>query len=104
MKLNTKTLTGVGVGLLAGFVLFKKKPLGIIVTGLAGGLLANFVLNRDKKTQIETKTTQVDKETKTEEKSNMTSAISNDKPHFEIANVTETSPKNYFDIDLGFNN
>ena len=104
MKLNTKTLAGIGVGLLAGYFLFKKKPLGIIGTGLAGGLLANFVLNRDKKTQTETKQTQDNKEIQTEEKSNMTSVISNDKPHFEIANVTETSPKNYFDIDLGFNN
>lgn len=49
MKINVKTFAGIGVGLVAGYFLFKnadKKYLKIGGVGLAGGLLANLFLNR----------------------------------------------------------
>jgi plastocyanin domain-containing protein len=50
MKINAKTVTGVGVGLLAGYFLFKNKNKKLLYIGgmaLAGGILANFFLNRE---------------------------------------------------------
>ena len=55
MKINAKTFAGVGLGLVAGYFLFKnknKKFLYIGGMGLAGGLLANLLLNRDSKKQV----------------------------------------------------
>ena len=50
MKINAKTFAGVGLGLVAGYFLFKskdKKFLYIGGMGLAGGILANLLLNRE---------------------------------------------------------
>ena len=55
MKINAKTFAGVGLGLLAGYFLFKSKDKKIIYIGgmgLAGGILANFILNRETKKPI----------------------------------------------------
>ena len=55
MKINAKTFAGIGLGLVAGYFLFKKKDkkfLYIGGTGLAGGLLANLILNRETKKPV----------------------------------------------------
>lgn len=103
MKVNVKTFFGVGAGLLAGFLLIKnKKPLYIIGTGLAGGILANLVFNKDSEKQIAKSTKKKFSEqdvTPFDENEN-----SNGREPFTIGSITETSPKDYFDIDLGINN
>jgi hypothetical protein len=54
MKINAKTFAGVGLGLLAGYFLFKSKDKKIIYIGgmgLAGGILANLLLNQKTKNE-----------------------------------------------------
>lgn len=103
MKINAKTIAGVGVGLVAGYFLIKnKKPLYIGVMGLAGGVLANLIFNRDtEKKQITASITESanvdDDETSNFELMEDLKEVST------IANVNQTSPKDYFDLDLGFN-
>jgi hypothetical protein len=107
MKINVKTFAGVGVGLVVGYFLFKsssKKYLKIGGIGLAGGLLANFVLNREDEKKPTTPSTKEYIKQVTEELP-VTETVDNKmtEEKFDIANVTETSPKDYFDIDLSHN-
>ena len=60
MKINAKTFAGVGLGLVAGYFLFKtkdKKFLYIGGMGLAGGILANLILNREQSKKTTTLST-----------------------------------------------
>lgn len=106
MKINVKTFAGIGVGLVAGYFLFKsadKKYLKIGGMGLAGGLLANLLLNRQEtKKPITLSTKQYISEAEDELTDSETGNIPMDEKSFEIANVEQTSPKDYFDIDLSF--
>lgn len=106
MKINVKTFAGVGVGLVAGYFLFKsadKKYLKIGGMGLAGGLLATLLLNRQEaKKPITLSTKQYINEAEDELTDSETGNIPMDEKPFEIANVEQTSPKDYFDIDLSF--
>jgi hypothetical protein len=107
MKINAKTFAGVGLGLVAGYFLFKskdKKFLYIGGMGLAGGLLANLLLNRDSKNkQVTLSTKNYIQSAEDELTDSETGDIPMDEKSFEIANVEQTSPKDYFDIDLSFN-
>ena len=107
MKINVKTFAGIGVGLVAGYFLFKsadKKYLKIGGMGLAGGLLANLLLNReDAKKPMTLSTKQYINQADDELTESATGDVPMDKEKFEIANVEQTSPKDYFDIDLSFN-
>jgi hypothetical protein len=105
MKVNVKTFVGVGAGLIAGYFLIKnKKPLYIIGAGLAGGILANLVFNKDDKKQNNTSSEKRVFENEEELSEFTSNQNSNKREPFEIGSITETSPKDYFDIDLGFNN
>jgi hypothetical protein len=105
MKINAKTFAGVGLGLLAGYFLFKskdKKFLYIGVTGLAGGILANLILNRDSKNK------QVNLSTKKYIKDAEDELFDEESGNIELQEVptimpiTEpTSARENFDIDLG---
>lgn len=107
MKINVKTFAGIGVGLVAGYFLFKsadKKYLKIGGMGLAGGLLANLLLNRtDAKKPTTLSTKQYISQAEDELTDSETGNIQLDEKKFDIANVEQTSPKDYFDIDLSFN-
>lgn len=107
MKINVKTFAGVGVGLVVGYFLFKsssKKYLKIGGIGLAGGVLANLIQNHQDKKKATVPTTEKYIEQAQDE---MTASLTGNekmvKEPFDIANVTETSPKDYFDIDLSHN-
>jgi len=102
MKINAKIFAGVGLGLVAGYFLFKnknKKLLYIGGMGLAGGILANLILNREAKKPI------------TNSSNNYLKKVEDellDKDNIEVQEVSRmsselksTSPKDYFDIDLG---
>ena len=102
MKINGKTFAGVGLGLVAGYFLFKskdKKFLYIGGMGLAGGLLANLVLNRKEKNPVTTKKyiESAEEELPNEETGTL--------PVVEVPTIyplTErASVKENFDIDLG---
>ena len=102
MKINAKTFAGVGLGLVAGYFLFKskdKKFLYIGGMGLAGGLLANLVLNRKEKNPVTTKKyiESAEEELPNEETGTL--------PVVEVPTIyplTErASVKENFDIDLG---
>lgn len=107
MKINAKTFAGIGLGLVAGYFLFKskdKKFLYIGGMGLAGGLLANFVLNQETKKPVTLSTNNYIKSAKDEllddEKGNL--------PVVEVPTIfplnQPTSTKENFDIDLGLPN
>jgi uncharacterized membrane protein YebE (DUF533 family) len=101
MKVNVKTFVGVGAGLIAGYFLIKsKKPLYIIGTGLAGGILANLVFNKDEKKQIVESSEKRVLEKEEEISEYIPTENSNQREPFVIGSITETSPKDYFDIDL----
>jgi hypothetical protein len=107
MKINVKTVAGVGVGLVVGYFLFKsssKKYLKIGGIGLAGGVLANLIQNRQDKNKSTTPSTEEYIKQVTEE---LPVIETGDKKmteeKFDIPNVAETSPKDYFDIDLSHN-
>lgn len=103
MKINAKTFAGVGVGLVAGYFLIKsKKPLYIGAMGLAGGILANLILNRDTEKKQITESITENTTVSDDETSNFES-IEDLKEVSTIANVNQTSPKDYFDLDLGYN-
>lgn len=98
MKINAKTFAGVGIGLIAGYFLLKnKKPLYIGGMGLAGGILANLIFNRKNKKSLSEKTEKYIQETENDIYEENTKEFPTVLP-----NLTETSPKDYFDIDLGF--
>jgi hypothetical protein len=107
MKINVKTFAGVGVGLVVGYFLFKsssKKNLKIGAIGLAGGVLANLIQNhQDKKKATVPSTEQNIKQVTDELPIVETGDNKMTEEKFDIANVTETSPKDYFDIDLSYN-
>ena len=108
MKINAKTFAGVGLGLVAGYFLFKtkdKKFLYIGSMGLAGGLLANFISNRNESKKPVTISTKDYVKSANEELMDKTT----DNVELPIvpvmsAELKETSPKDYFDIDLGVPN
>jgi hypothetical protein len=105
MKLNVKTFAGVGLGLLAGYFLFKskdKKVLYIGGMGLAGGILANlFLNNQENKKQVTLSTKNYIKNTDDE-------LVDDEIGVTEIQEVPTIMPLNEptsinenFDIDLG---
>lgn len=101
MKINAKTIAGVGLGLVAGYFLFKsknKKFLYIGGMGLAGGVLANLILNREAKKPITVSTDDYIQNAQDEILDNIevqeVSRISTE--------LKGTSTKDNFDIDLGF--
>ena len=104
MKINAKTFAGIGLGLVAGYFLFKnkdKKFLYIGGMGLAGGLLANLVLNREPKKPATLTTKNYIKSAEDE----LLDDETGDLPVVEVPTIypiTEpTSTKQNFDIDLG---
>ena len=107
MKINVKTFAGIGVGLVAGYFLFKnadKKYLKIGGVGLAGGLLATLLLNRkDTKKPTTLSTKEYINQAEDELTDSETGDIQMDEKKFNVPNIQETSPTDYFDIDLGFN-
>jgi hypothetical protein len=105
MKINAKTFAGVGLGLLAGYFLFKSKNrkfLYISGTGLAGGILANLILNKDNKKKQVTLSTEkyildaedeiFDEETGNIELQSVPTIVPLSEP---------TTAQQNFDIDLG---
>jgi hypothetical protein len=105
MKLNVKTFAGVGLGLLAGYFLFKskdKKVLYIGGMGLAGGLLANFVLNQEnEKKQVTLSTKNYIQNAQDELTDEETGDIElQEVPTIMPLNQSTTVRQN-FDIDLG---
>lgn len=106
MKINGKTFAGIGVGLLAGYFIFKnnnKKLLFIGATGLAGGILANLLLNRPNKNSVTiTYENFVD-----DSQENDFDEFEGDVAVEQVPTMkpisTPTSTKDIFDIDLGFN-
>ena len=106
MKINVKTFAGVGVGLVVGYFLFKsssKKYLKIGAIGLAGGVLANLIQNHQDKKNQAISTEEYIEQAQDEMTASLTGNEKMVKEPFDIANVTETSPKDYFDIDLSHN-
>jgi hypothetical protein len=105
MKINVKTFAGIGVGLVAGYFLFKnadKKYLKIGGVGLAGGLLANLLLNRDsKKKQVTLSTKNYIQSAEDELLDDETGDVS----MVEVPTIyplnEPTSVSENFDIDLG---
>jgi hypothetical protein len=106
MKINAKTFAGIGVGLLAGYFLFKtknKKFLYIGGMGLAGGILANLVFNRETSKKSVTLSTknyvqEADDELFDEETGNLeTEQVPTIMPNMEKVN-----PKQQSDIDLEY--
>lgn len=105
MKINAKTIAGVGLGLVAGYFLFKsknKKFLYIGGMGLAGGVLANLILNREAKKPITVSTDDYIQNAQDE-------ILDNEMDNIEVQEVSRistelkgTSTKDNFDIDLGF--
>lgn len=112
MKLNTLTFAGIGVGLLAGYLLLKnkqgnKKYLMIGGIGLAGGILGNLISKLRETQKLENITTSsknyvesTDNEMTDDETGNIELVQNVPKMSAELRN---TSPTDYFDIDLGFN-
>ena len=107
MKINGKTFAGVGLGVLAGYFIFKnnnKKLLFIGATGLAGGILANLLLNReDKKTLTISYENFVD-DSENENFDEFEGDVSVEQVPTIIPITEPTSSKEIFDIDLGFPN
>ena len=107
MKINAKTFAGVGLGLVAGYFLFKnknKKFLYIGGMGLAGGLLANLILNRETKKPVTLSTKNyiqsAEDELLDEEKGGISMVeVPTIYPLNEPTSVSEN-----FDIDLGLPN
>ena len=104
MKINAKTFAGVGLGLIAGYFLFKNKDnkfLYIGGMGLAGGLLANFVLNRETKKPVTLSTKNYIKSAEDELMDEETGNL----PMVEVPTIypltQPTSARENFDIDLG---
>jgi hypothetical protein len=107
MKINVKTFAGIGVGLVAGYFLFKnadKKYLKIGGVGLAGGLLANLILNRkDSNKPNAISTNEYINQAEDELTDSVIGNSELNEKTFDIPNIEQTSPKDYFDIDLSFN-
>jgi N-acetyl-gamma-glutamylphosphate reductase len=106
MKINVKTFAGVGVGLVVGYFLFKssnKKYLKIGAIGLAGGVLANLIQNHQDKKNQAISTEKYIEQAQDEMTASLTGNEKMIKEPFDIASVNETSPKDYFDIDLSHN-
>lgn len=104
MKINAKTFAGVGVGLVAGYFLIKsKKPLYIIGTGLAGGILANLILNRSDKKAVTLSSNKYITPSEEELVEEDLGNVELEQTPVVSANLRETSPQDYFDIDLDFN-
>jgi hypothetical protein len=105
MKINAKTFAGVGLGLVAGYFLFKtkdKKFLYIGGMGLAGGILANLILNREESKKTTTLSTKnYIKSAEDELLDEETGSL----PMVEVPTISPinepTSVKQNFDIDLG---
>lgn len=107
MKINAKTFAGVGLGLVAGYFLFKsknKKFLYIGGMGLAGGVLANLILNREAKKSITVSTENYIQNAEDEMMDKETGNVELSEATKMSAEITRTSPENYFDIDLGLPN
>jgi hypothetical protein len=115
MKINGKTFAGVGLGVLAGYFIFKnnnKKLLFIGATGLAGGILANLLLNReDKKTLTISYENFVDDSQDDDFDEFQGDGFDRFKNEVSVEHVptmkpisTPSSTKEMFDIDLGFTN
>jgi hypothetical protein len=105
MKINAKTFAGVGLGLVAGYFLFKskdKKFLYIGGMGLAGGLLANLLLNRDSKKQVTLSTKNYIQSAEDELTDDETGNIELQEVPTIMPISEPTSAKQNFDIDLGF--
>jgi hypothetical protein len=105
MKLNVKTFAGVGVGLLAGYFLFKnknKKYLYIGGMGLAGGLLANLVLNRESKKAVTLSSKNYVKATEEEMFDDETGNVELTEVPTVMPISESTTAQQNFDIDLGF--
>lgn len=105
MKINAKTFAGVGLGLVAGYFLFKRKDkkfLYIGGMGLAGGILANLVLNRETKKSITLSTKNYIQNTEDEMMDEETGNIELQEVATIIPINQSTSVKDNFDIDLGF--
>ena len=104
MKINAKTFAGVGLGLVAGYFLFKskdKKFLYIGGMGLAGGLLANFILNRETEKPVTLSTKNYIESAEDEIVDDETGDIElQDVPTIMPLNQS-TSTRDNFDIDLG---
>ena len=105
MKLNVKTFAGVGLGLLAGYFLFKskdKKVLYIGGMGLAGGLLANFVLTQEnEKKQVTLSTKNYIQNAQDELTDEETGNIELQEVPTIMPLNQSTSVRQNFDIDLG---
>ena len=107
MKINTKTFTGVGLGLIAGYLLFKnknKKFLYIGGMGLAGGILASLVLNGGNKNQVTLSTKNYIQSGEDELFDEETGNIELEQVPVMSAQLKQTSPEDYYDIDLGLPN
>ena len=104
MKINAKTFAGVGLGLLAGYFLFKSKDKKIIYIGgmgLAGGILANLLLNQKTKKPITLSTKNYIENSEDEIFDDETGDIElQDVPTIMPLNQP-TSVSQNFDIDLG---
>lgn len=103
MKINAKTFAGVGLGLLAGYFLFKSKDKKILYIGgmgLAGGILANLIFNRETKKPVSIST-------KNDIKSVEDEIIDDETDNVELQDVPTIMPLSQptsvlqnFDIDL----
>ena len=113
MKINGKTFAGIGLGVLAGYFIFKnnnKKLLFMGGTGLAGGILANLLLNR-KDTNTVTITYDNFVDDSQVEDNSQAEGFDKFQEDFSVEKVItmnpmskQSSPKEMFDIDLGFTN
>jgi hypothetical protein len=105
MKINAKTFAGVGLGLLAGYFLFKSKDKKILYIGgmgLAGGILANLLLNRETKKPVTLSTKNYIQSTENEIVDDETGDLSMVEVPTIYPLTEPTSTKQNFDIDLGF--
>jgi DNA phosphorothioation-dependent restriction protein DptG len=113
MKVNGKTFAGIGLGVLAGYFIFKnnnKKLLFMGGTGLAGGILANLLLNRkDTNTVTITYENFVDDSKKDDFDEFEGDGFDRFKNEVSVEHIptmkpisTPSSTKEMFDIDLGF--
>jgi len=107
MKINAKTFAGIGVGLVAGYFLFKnknKKFLYIGGIGLAGGIIANLILNRKTKKSVTLSTKNYVQEADNELIDEETGNLEVEQVPTIMPNMEKVTPQQQFDIDLGFPN
>ena len=105
MKINKKTFAGIGLGLIAGYFIFKNnnnKLLYIGATGLAGGLLANLVLNKENKNTDSVPDKKLVEDLEKEVFDEFEGDISIQQVPTVKPLTTPISTKEMFDIDLGF--